>query len=155
MVSALPLGAVYAIINYQLHGGIEEGKDLLGKFDKVDLQALGNFPFDQDAGTSRDIPSRWRNLDGKRVQLEGFMFAPQQAGGMLSEFQLVYNVTKCCFSGPPQVQERVFAFVPAGRQVPYYDFCKLTGVLHVKVEQDGGKIKSVYTLDVDKAEPKG
>jgi hypothetical protein len=151
LVSALPLCAVYAIINYQLHGGIEQGDG----FAKVDLQALGNFPFDQGSGSMKDIPSRWRNLDGKRVQLIGFVYAPQQAGGQISEFQLVYNVTKCCFSGPPQVQESVFGFVARGKQIQFSEFCKVTGTLHVKVEQDGGKVVSVYTLDVDKAEPLG
>ncbi len=151
IVSALPLGAVYAIINYQLHGGVEQGKDAL----IVDLQALGNFPFDQNSGTINDVPSRWRALDGKRVQLRGFMWAPNYAGPDVREFQFVYNITRCCFSGPPQVQERVFARVPGGKRVRFYDFCTLTGILHVNVEGGDGKVATVYTLDVEKAEPDG
>ena len=140
--------ALYAMFSY--HGGISHENG----FDAVDLKALGNFPFDQTTGTTDEIPQKWRALDGKRVQLEGFMWDPQVADGGHVRFQFVYNVTKCCFNGPPQVQERVYAHVPSG-SVPDMNFGLLTGVLHVKVERDKvGAIQSVYTMDVEKAEPR-
>jgi hypothetical protein len=74
----------------------------------------------------------------------------------VASFQFVYNITKCCFSGPPLVQERIFAFVPQHAEVTYYgsDECRLIGTLHVKVQKDdGGKIASVYTIDVNRIEP--
>ena len=76
------------------------------------------------------------------------------AGRQLRDFQFVYNVQLCCFNGPPLVQERVFARVPKGGQIPYSsEFTKLTGILHVKVEKQDGVIVSVYTMDVESAEP--
>jgi hypothetical protein len=143
---------VWLVVNYassQIHKGIQH----VGNYDLVDLKALGYYPFDQNTGTINEVPTKWRNLDGHRIALEGFMYAGQSAAGQLSEFQFVYNVTKCCFSGPPQVQERVFARVPQGKTVPYYgDFCKVTGILHVDVKKVDGVIVSVYTLDVESAE---
>jgi|SRR5579862_2025801 len=139
--------ALYAFISY--HGGITHGNG----FDMVDLKAMGNFPFDQTNGNTDDIPAKWRALDGKRVQLEGFMWDPQVASGDHVKFQFVYNVAKCCFNGPPQVQERVYAVVPSGA-VPDMNFGRITGVLHVKVVRDkSGAIQSVYTMDVEKSEP--
>jgi len=84
------------------------------------------------------------------------MYNPSSAGSRGTEFQFVYNVTKCCFSGPPLVQERVYGHVTKG-DVPLFDmftFARVTGTLHVRVvRDDGGAIHSVYDLDVDKAEP--
>jgi hypothetical protein len=138
--------ALYAFISY--HGGISH----YGNYDAVDLKALGNFPFDQTGGSASEIPAKWRALDGKRVQLEGYTWSPRAAAGDLVEFEFVYNRTKCCFSGPPLVQERVYAIAPKSAGVDM-DYGRLTGILHVKVTRDkAGVIQSVYTMDVEKSE---
>lgn len=63
-------------------------------------------------------------------------------------------MTKCCFNGPPQVQERVFAMTPPGKRMPYYfgEFIRLTGILHVKLERVNGVVTKVYTMDIEKYE---
>jgi hypothetical protein len=86
--------------------------------------------------------------------LQGYMYGPEDAGAKGRRFQFVYNVTKCCFSGPPQVQERVF--VVAKKDIPIYDmytFAEVVGTLHVRVIKDptSGKITSVYDLDCESA----
>lgn len=135
----------YVFVNQTLTGGIQHH----GDFAEVDLKSLGNFPLDGNNGTLNDIPSRWRELDGKRVMLEGFMYAPNAAGYQVNDFQFVYNISKCCFNGPPLVQERVFVNAPKG--APYYsDLAKVVGTLHVTVVKEAGIIKSVYTLDMEK-----
>ena len=127
-----------------------------GDYFAVDLKAMGNFNFDETAGTVADVPGTYRQLDGKKVELEGFMYNPQSAGDRGTEFQFVYNVTKCCFSGPPRVQERVYGHVNDGKDVPLFDmytFARVTGTLHVRVVRDEvGGVHSVYDIDVDKAE---
>jgi hypothetical protein len=139
----------YVILNQTLTGGIQRH----GDYSEVDLKSLGNFPLDGSNGTVNDIPSRWRDLDGKRVLLEGFMYAPNAAGYQVNDFQFVYNISKCCFNGPPLVQERVFVSAPKGG-VPYYsDLVRVVGTLHVSVVKEAGIIKSVYTLDLDKVDP--
>jgi len=139
----------FVFIRHTLTGGIQQHSD----YAEVDLKDLGNFPLNEYESTISDVPARWRGLDGKRVLLEGFMYAPNSAGGDVNNFQFVYNITKCCFSGPPQVQERVFVRVPSGA-VPYEDgiMVNVTGTLHVNVVKDGGKIISVYTLDLEKVD---
>src|SRR5215212_7451633 len=94
---------LYAFINEAVHGGVEDR----GSIVKVDLKALGNFPFDPVNGTSTDLPQRFFALDGRVVELEGQMYAPNATADKVDEFQLVYDIAKCCFSGPPKVQERV------------------------------------------------
>lgn len=133
-----------------LQGILNKGVSWHGDYAEVNLKALGNFPFNESIGTRDDVPARWRELDGKKVELKGFMFSPQSAGDRGNEFQFVYNVQKCCFSGPPLVQERVYCHSRA--DVPIYsvtDFSRVVGILHVRVVRDkSGAIHSVFDLDV-------
>ena len=140
---------LYSVIDANVYGGIHNH----GSYSEVDLKALGFYDFDGVHGTIDDVPQKWRDLDGKRVQLTGFMWAPNSSGWGVRDFQFVYNITKCCFNGPPLVQERVFAHVPDDvPPAPYYgNFVTLTGILHVKVDNpDGNKVIAVYTIDVEK-----
>lgn len=143
---------VYNFVKLQLTHGIEKNG---ARFD-VDLKKMGFFPFNEFSGTVADIPPDYRKLDGKEVALEGFIYPMDGSGDKVHAFQLVYNITKCCFSGPPLVQERVFAVVPNGGAVDYLpDECRVIGKLHVILnkDKDTGKIVTVYTMDVHQVEP--
>lgn len=150
LVLVLPLGyMVYTFVNLSIHNGIEQ----VGAYKQVDLKSMGNFPFDEIAGSEKDVPEVYRNLDGQKVLLVGQMYSGTSAGDRVPEFQLVYSIAKCCFGGPPRVQERVFAHAPQGRTVPLYDgLAKIYGTLHVRTDKAGGKIISLYDLDVEKVE---
>lgn len=142
---------VYQYVAASWNQGIEKHGDVYA----VDLKSLGNFPFDDSNGTKTDIPQRWRDLDGKRVALEGFMFAPDSAADDISRFQFVYNITKCCFNGPPKVQERIFAQIAGNQQVPFYSQeVRCVGQLRVVTHKnEAGKIDVVYAMLVDRVEP--
>ena len=149
LVSSPFVWCAYAGMKYAFNGGIEDH----GAYKKVDLKALGKFNFDQSNGTISEVPERFRNLDGQRVTLEGFMYSPDRAQ-RVSDFQFVYNIQVCCFGGPPRVQERVFVFCPPGRMLMMDDrYMKMTGILHVQVKKVDGIITSVYTLDLQDARP--
>jgi hypothetical protein len=141
----------YVIVDQVRTGGIKD----YGSYFQVDLKSLGSFTFDELRGTLDDVPPQYRALDGKRVLLEGEMYNPY-GGAKVNEFQLVYSIQKCCFGGPPKVQERVFARTPNHRDgVTYHSIpVRVLGTLHVKLErQDNGKIGSVFTLDVEELNP--
>ena len=148
LVSAPFIWCSYVGLKYVLNNGIEDH----GTYKKVDLKALGFFNFDQANGGITDVPPQFRKLDGQKVMLEGFMWSPSSAA-RLHDFQFVYNVQKCCFNGPPLVQERVFVNCPPGKSVPYVDYyMRMIGTLHVDVKKVDGVITSVYTMDVDRGE---
>jgi hypothetical protein len=151
-VVGLPLVGVSWLL---VRGLVTKGITWHGDYAEVDLKALGNFPFNASNGTSDDVPARWRALDGKKVELTGFMFSPQSAGGQGTEFQFVYNVSKCCFNGPPLVQERVYAHSRADMPIySMYDCAKIVGILHVRVKRlKDGSIHSVFDMDVQHVEP--
>jgi hypothetical protein len=95
-------------------------------------------------------------LEGKRVLLDGQMWAPTSAGtDSVNYFQLVYSISKCCFNGPPLAQHFVDANVVPGRTVYNYgqDPIHVWGTMHIHFRKDpGGVIKAVYEVDVDKVE---
>ena len=143
---------VYNFVKVQISHGVEKDGDLY----RVDLKSLGNFPFNDMTGSVENIPPQYRKLDGKRVALEGFIWSGTGAGDKVNSFQFVYNIAKCCFGGPPLVQERVFAYVPHNGTVDYLpDEVRAIGTLHVILNKDRetGKIETVYTLDVERTEP--
>jgi hypothetical protein len=142
---------IYTFLDAAITGGVENAGNGM---KRVDLKSLGNFPFDDKTSTIKDVPQKWRDLDGKKVILEGFMYAGNSAADNVNRFQFVYNVQKCCFGGPPRVQERVFTVVPNG-SVPYlYGYMvRCTGTLHVDVKKDdAGTTNAVYIMALDKME---
>jgi len=145
-----PIGwVVYTYVDEVVTGGIHNRGDYI----EADLKAMSLFPFDQNNGTISDIPKQWRDLDGKRVQVRGEMWAPGSAAPEVKNFQVVYSIAKCCFSGPPQIQHFVQAKATKD-PIPYVDgLVEITGTLHVDVKHGpDGKITQVYALDVDHAE---
>lgn len=122
-------------------------------YTRIDLKAMSSFPFDQANGSIEDIPKIWREQNGKQVVLYGEMWQPQVAAGKISNFELVYSIAKCCFSGPPQIQHFVQAKVVPGKTVDYYDgLVKVTGTLRVNVIKGDGRVRSVYQLEVESVE---
>lgn len=140
----------YVFIDEKISGGIKDRGDFL----EVNLKALSSFDFDQNVGTIEDVPERWRALSGRRVRLEGEMWQPQVAAGQISEFELVYSIAKCCFSGPPQIQHFVLGRVQPGARVGYYSgLVRVMGTLHVDVEVSEGRVTRVFKLDVESVDP--
>ncbi len=141
---------VYTLIDAQLTGGI---KDIGGGYKLVDLKAMSTYTFDQDNGSLQDIPDKWRALNGQKVVLYGELWQPTGVDDQMQRFDLCYSIAKCCFNGPPQVQHFVHARVLPGKSAQYHDnLVKVTGILHVDVKKDAGKVASVYQLDADSVE---
>jgi hypothetical protein len=151
LLLGLPL---YVFIDTALSGGVKKRGD--GVFE-VNLQAMSNFVFDQTNGTLDDVPPKWRELDGKRIITEGEI-APGtlQSRGLDQEFELVFSVAKCCFSGPPQIQHFVQVDVPQKNlESVKWDGAsrvRLEGVLKVNITRDPttNAITGVYHITADK-----
>lgn len=142
---------VYIMVDMQVTGGV---KQLEGGYTYVDLKSMSTFTFDQTNGTINDVPARWRELDGKQVVLHGEMWEPSGAGPTVDNFELVYSIAKCCFSGPPQIQHFVHSTAKPGAKLAYYEgTVEVKGTLHVNVKKEAGAVKSVYQLDVESVRP--
>ena len=142
----------YVIIDQALSGGIHDR----GSYYEVDLKSLGSFPFDPAQDDNGSIPEKWRKLDGKKVALVGEMYAGGSAAPKVNRFELVYSIQKCCFGGPPRVQERVFVNAPPGNPVPFsWTPVRVVGTLHVDAKKVDGQVESVFEMDVESIEPVG
>lgn len=141
----------YLYLDSVMSGGIKSR----GDFYEIDLKAMSTFPFDQNNGRIEDVPKRWRELDGKKVVMEGEI-APgsQSATGVDQKFDLVYSVAKCCFTGSPQIQHFVKVTLPPTTEVDVKNdgTMQVRGVLKVDVTRDPetGKINGVYHVVADK-----
>lgn len=141
----------YQYAETALTGGI---RDAGGGYKAVDLKAMVSFPFDQTYGTIDDVDPRYRALHGQDVILRGEIAPTTSAAPTVGDFSLVYSVSDCCYSGPPQIQHFVQCDVPDGDKVPYYSGpVKVRGRLRVDVTRDGEQITGVYHLDVQSIEP--
>ena len=142
----------YVIIDQALTGGVTDRGDYL----EVDLKSLGQFPFDPVQDDTGSIPEKWRKLDGKKVMLTGEMYAGGSAAPQVPAFELVYSIQKCCFGGPPRVQERVFVRAPAGKTVPFFwQPVRVVGTLHVNARKVEGQVVSVFDMEIERIEPVG
>jgi hypothetical protein len=141
---------VYLYFDSVFSGGIHNRGDYL----EVDLKAISNFPFDKNNGKITDVPKAWRELDGKRVVLEGEIVSPDSASPRISRFDLCYSIAKCCMTGVPQIQHFVKSTVVNNGKAPYYSgLVRVTGTLHVDVKKDDlGQVASVYQMDVERVE---
>ena len=142
---------VYIYMHEAMTGGITK---LSNGYTEVNLKTISLFPFDQQVGTINDVPERFRALDGQKVILVGEMWVTDNAGGDLKNFDLVYSIAKCCFSGPAQVQHFVKSTSSKGEPLPFYNGeVRVKGTLKVNVTYDAGKVASVYHVAVDSIEP--
>jgi hypothetical protein len=142
----------YVIVEQAVTGGVRDR----GDYFEVDLKSMGSFPFDAAQDDSNNIPEKWRKLDGKKVALVGEMYAGGSAAPKVERFQLVYSIQKCCFGGPPRVQERVFVKAPPGKSVPFsFTPVRVVGTLHVNAKRVEGQVQSVFEMDVESVEPVG
>ena len=130
-----------------------------GEYFEVDLKAMGFFEMDPRTATIDAVPKIYRDLDGKKVVLQGEIYQPIALYGKMTGFTLVYELGKrASFHGPPKIQEAVFATVNENANIKYegtgYDY-NVYGTLHVTMKRDAliNEIIEVYHLDVDKVEP--
>ena len=142
----------YVIVDQAVSGGVKDR----GDYFEVDLKSLGQFPFDPVQDDINGVPEKWRKLNGKRVMLVGEMYAGGSAAPKVPAFELVYSIQKCCFGGPPKVQERVFVRAPPGKAVPFYwQPVRVVGKLNVEPKRVEGQVVSVFDMEVERIEPVG
>lgn len=158
LVGALVLALVGYALKVTYESVIQGGVVASGDHFNVELKQMSNFEMDQFNGTTADVPQRYRELDGKKIMLEGEV-APggMSAGDLTRQFSLCYSVAKCCFGGPPKVQHFVLCQSADGKPMPNYEGSgpvKVYGKLSVKViKDDTGKISSLFQMTVDKIVP--
>src|SRR5437016_5288011 len=125
---------VYTFLSETLTGGIHDR----GDYKDVDLKAMGSFRIDPYAGALKDIPSRYRALDGQKVRLSGLVLPRDQAGDRITGFTLQYSTMSCCVGNSlPLVQEKVYATATpaANLRMTNASYYYVFGTLHVTLKR--------------------
>jgi hypothetical protein len=152
IILALPFFIFFQWARQAFHHGIIDH----GSYAEVNLKSMSSFDMDQFNGQPTDIPAIFRALDGRRVMMDGQMYAPNSASdGALRNFLFCYNRAKCCLSGPILAQHMVESIPVNGCQALYTDgMARVWGTLHIRFNRDKEThaIHSVYEVDVDKVE---
>ena len=141
---------MYLILDTAISGGMKNR----GNYFEVDLKAMSTFPFDQEDGRIDDVPPKWRELNGKVIEMTGEI-APGTftASGVDGKFDLVYSVSKCCMTGTPQIQHFIKVTVPPGTKTDVRSdgAVVVRGKLKVDITKDPEthKINGVYHVTAE------
>lgn len=112
-------------------------------FTHVDFEFLGGYKF----GTIDDIPEPVLALDGKQIQISGYMLPVETKRDKVSSFMLLNNRLACCFSVMPRENEFVFAKMPDGETVKYINDKPVTVKGELDISRDN-YVSGIYTIEV-------
>jgi hypothetical protein len=128
-----------------------------GAYQTVGFDVLGGYEYPEDgvgstSGTAAKslIPDKIRTLDGKRVQIQGFMIPLDSTEGKVTTFILQGNQMQCCYGVPPRINEVVLVRTKQSGVMYAADTpIKVNGTLHVGEVRDQGSLLGLYALDAD------
>jgi hypothetical protein len=105
-------------------------------------------------GSTDGIPGKVRELDGKRVCIEGYMLPMKLNDGLVNEFLLIRSPMVCCYGAIPATNEWVVVKMKTGTS-PVMDVpIKLYGTLHVGAVYEDTSFAGLYAVDGEKVAPK-
>lgn len=117
---------------------------------QVELQKLGNFPYEQE---TREIPDDVRSLDGVKVRIKGYMQLVTESES-ITRFQLVPDRFACCFGQPPQVQHTTMVVCPPGTAVKYFpEEIYVEGILKVGEKSEEGFVLAIFEIAASSIRP--
>lgn len=128
--------------------GIDErftGEDT-GKEIRLAFSTL--MTWDYDASTNPPPPKKIKSMDGRNINLVGFMY-PLQQGTSIQYFCLLRTTQTCCYGPRPQYNQYVFVEMKAPTAFHRLDPVSCTGKLSVEPTPDEGFI---YRMDGETCE---
>jgi hypothetical protein len=110
--------------------------------DADELQGAGS------SGRGDQIPAPIRELDGKKVAVQGFMMPLKNEKGGCREFLLVRDQGICCYRRTPRMNEWVAVKMNGGKLARLVTDRPVTvfGILGVGEKIENGTVMNVYRL---------
>jgi len=116
------------------------------------MSELTGFSFDAAKDDPTQVPESIRSLDGTRIAVNGWMWAPDAISNRVSHFDLVPPLPSEQFH-PAQVQQ--YLKCRARQELPFLaDEATATGVFHIKIVREDNKITQLFSMDVDTITPR-
>lgn len=93
-----------------------------------------------------------RAMDGKKVEIQGFMLPLDMSEGNLRTFMLLKDQMACCYGNMPRLNEWVYVRVPEKKQVGIHQdvLVTLVGTLRVGAKFEREVLTGIYHLDLDR-----
>ena len=98
------------------------------------------------------ISPRIQAMDGKRIEIEGFMLPLDMSEGNLRTFMLLRDQMACCFGNIPRLNEWVYVRVPKNKKVSVHQdvWVTLLGTLRVGAKFESEVLTGIYHLELDR-----
>jgi hypothetical protein len=114
--------------------------------NKITFDKLGGWKFKEG---KTPIPEDVQKLDGKWVELSGYMYSNNQTQ-RLTRFVLVQSLWSCCFGRSPDLNHFVDVTTEPGKDVLMYgNQVKIIGKLSVGEFREGAYLISLYRLQAN------
>lgn len=91
-------------------------------------------------------------MDGKKVEIQGFMLPLDMLDGNLRTFMLLKDQMACCFGNIPRLNEWVYVRIPEKKKVKVHQDVPITlfGTLRVGTKFEREVLTGIYHLDLDR-----
>lgn len=114
---------------------------------KVKFDTLGGWKYVEGKTA---IPADVKKLDGKAVEVTGFMMPINQTEN-ITTFIIVNTLFGCCFGQAPAVNHVIVVTMEAGKTVDFYpDAVRVIGKFSVGETREQGYLVSIYRLQAVK-----
>ena len=115
-------------------------------YPEINFTELKDYRFFKGKGLP---PERLKELEGKTVQLKGYVLQPLR-GDVVEDFRLVGDVLTCCFGGKPLVNAIVECDLEEGKYFPYRIAPhRLIGTFHMDpVKNEQGEVVRLFRMRV-------
>jgi hypothetical protein len=129
------------------------GFRFLSKFDYDPFLIMDATP-EEYAKLPQQIPEDVRALNGRKVQIGGFMVPVEFAKDNIRTFLLVKNRMMCCFGAAVSMNDWVYVTMKEDRKAEFHQdvLVKVSGVLEVGEKIEDGMVMSIYRLTGDSIE---
>lgn len=146
IVLILGLGINYRPIKYIDYSTVQ-ALQIKDGVTMVDFEFLGGFDY-ENGGV---VPEKVKELDGKRIEIQGFMLPIDFEDSVVTSFMLLNNQMGCCFGVLPRVNDFVYAELPEGKTTKFMIDTPLTvtGTLEIT---DRNLVGGIYSLTTEKVE---
>jgi len=115
---------------------------------KVGFEVLGAFPLPGEGSCERlEFPKQIIGLNGKFVEVTGFMLPLKIEEGRVSEFLLLKDQNACCYGRMPRISEWIVVRPGEKGAAPLMDVpihCR--GLLSVGERKEGDMVLGVYFM---------
>ncbi len=102
--------------------------------------------------TQAQMPGSIRALNGKRVQISGFMLPIDLEADGVRQFILNGSLDMCYFGAPVRINDWIMVTMSQGKKAQFSHMpTRITGTLEVGEEIRNGRIVSLYRLKADEA----